>query len=81
MEEKEEGENEDEKNKVVVFFDELGLAEIAKNNPLKILHDLLIEPDRNLNSDVLHKRVGFVGISNWRLGLYYFKRFYINSHR
>ena len=51
-----------EKVKIVVFFDELGLAEISKNHPLKVLHSLL-EPDMNEKE----KHVGFVGISNWRL--------------
>jgi hypothetical protein len=49
--------------KIIVFFDELGLAEISPNNPLKVLHGLL-EPDVN----DLEKHVGFIGISNWRLG-------------
>ena len=42
----------------VVVFDEIGLAEISKHNPLKVLHGLL----ENEN-----KKVGFIGISNWRL--------------
>lgn len=42
----------------VFFFDEIGLAEISANNPLKVLHDLLELP--NLN-------VAFLGISNWTL--------------
>jgi nucleoside-triphosphatase THEP1 len=42
----------------LVVFDEIGLAEISKNNPLKILHSLL-EPDNPV--------IAFVGISNWRL--------------
>jgi MoxR-like ATPase len=45
---------------VSVFFDEIGLAEIADENPLKVLHQKL-EPDV--------PTVGFVGISNWRLDL------------
>jgi len=44
----------------LVYFDEMGLAEISKNNPLKVLHSEL-EP--NEESD----KVAFVGISNWRL--------------
>ncbi len=27
---------------VVIFFDEMGLAENSKNNPLKVIHSLLI---------------------------------------
>jgi hypothetical protein len=42
------------------LFDEVGLAEIADENPLKVLHQKL-EPDDN--------KVGFIGISNWRLDL------------
>jgi hypothetical protein len=42
----------------VVVFDEIGLAEISKHNPLKVLHSLLEMDNRS---------VGFVGISNWRL--------------
>ena len=50
----------------VVFFDEMGLAELSKNNPLKVLHSLL-EYDADVTKEDLKKRVGFVGISNWRL--------------
>lgn len=42
----------------LIVFDEIGLAEISKNNPLKILHSLL-EPEK--------AELAFVGISNWRL--------------
>ena len=42
----------------VVVFDEIGLAEISKYNPLKVLHERLER--ENL-------KVGFIGISNWRL--------------
>ncbi|CAG9322652.1 unnamed protein product [Blepharisma stoltei] len=42
----------------VIVFDEIGLAEISKHNPLKVLHSLL-EIENNV--------VGFIGISNWRL--------------
>lgn len=44
----------------VVILDEIGLAEISKFNPLKILHKL-IEP----NTDEL--KLAVVGISNWAL--------------
>ncbi|CAG9322655.1 unnamed protein product [Blepharisma stoltei] len=42
----------------VIIFDEIGLAEISKHNPLKVLHNLL---------EIENVTVGFVGISNWRL--------------
>jgi hypothetical protein len=42
----------------MIYFDEIGLAEISKNNPLKILHSLL-EPEI--------PKLAFVGISNWKL--------------
>ena len=42
----------------VVVFDEIGLAEISKYNPLKVLHERLER--ENI-------KVGFIGISNWRL--------------
>ena len=46
----------------LVYFDELGLAELSPNNPLKVLHKEL-ELDINDNT----KKVAFVGISNWTL--------------
>lgn len=42
----------------VFVFDEIGLAEISKHNPLKVLHSLL---------EVENRDIAFVGISNWRL--------------
>ena len=42
----------------VVLFDEIGLAETAKGNPLKVLHKLL---------EYENCKVSFIGISNWRL--------------
>ncbi|OWF52739.1 uncharacterized protein LOC110447384 [Mizuhopecten yessoensis] len=45
----------------VVILDEIGLAEISRFNPLKVLHGLL-EPDGKKNPDV-----AVVGISNWAL--------------
>jgi len=42
----------------VIVFDEIGLAEISANNPLKVLHNKL---------EIENLKVGFVGISNWRL--------------
>ena len=44
----------------LVYFDEMGLAEISKNNPLKVIHSQL-EYDEN------EDKVAFVGISNWTL--------------
>ena len=41
---------------VVIFMDEMGLAEISDNNPLKVMHSEL-EKENN--------KVSFVGISNW----------------
>ena len=43
-----------------VYFDEMGLAEISKNNPLKVIHSQL-EYDEN------EDKVAFIGISNWTL--------------
>ena len=45
----------------VVLLDEIGLAEISKYNPLKVLHSLL-EPSESMFPDV-----AVVGISNWAL--------------
>lgn len=42
----------------VFVFDEIGLAELSKHNPLKVLHSLL---------EVGNRDIAFVGISNWRL--------------
>ena len=44
-------------NLSVILFDEMGLAEISPNNPLKVIHS---ELDGN-------QEIGFVGISNWVL--------------
>jgi len=41
----------------VILFDEMGLAEISPNNPLKVIHS---ELDGK-------QEIGFVGISNWTL--------------
>eukprot|EP00347_Sterkiella_histriomuscorum_P010832 403374756 len=46
----------DKNSRVVVVFDEIGLAEQSIHNPLKVLHSLLEPP-----------QVAFVGISNWSL--------------
>ena len=44
----------------VIFFDEMGLAEISDNNPLKVIHS-------ELEYDEQRTKVAFVGISNWSL--------------
>ncbi|XP_043925567.1 E3 ubiquitin-protein ligase RNF213 [Protopterus annectens] len=50
----------------VVVLDEIGLAEDSHKMPLKTLHPLL--EDGCIDDDpVPHKKVGFVGISNWAL--------------
>lgn len=45
----------------VVILDEIGLAEISRFNPLKVLHNLL-EPENQVTPNV-----SVVGISNWAL--------------
>ena len=42
----------------VIFFDEMGLAEISDNNPLKVIHS-------ELEYDEQRTKVAFIGISNW----------------
>ncbi|XP_041073204.1 E3 ubiquitin-protein ligase rnf213-alpha-like [Carcharodon carcharias] len=60
-----EGKNLDEYVSVVVL-DEIGLAEDSPKMPLKTLHPLL--EDGCIDDDPLkHKKVGFIGISNWAL--------------
>nr|XP_014350051.1 PREDICTED: E3 ubiquitin-protein ligase RNF213-like [Latimeria chalumnae] len=50
----------------VVVLDEIGLAEDSPQMPLKALHPLL--EDGCLDEKALdHKKVGFIGISNWAL--------------
>ena len=44
----------------LLYFDEI-LAEISKNNPLKVIHSEL-EYD-----DEFENKIAFVGISNWSL--------------
>ena len=41
---------------IVVFMDEMGLAEISENNPLKVMHS---ELEKEID------KISFVGISNW----------------
>jgi len=52
--------NEQEKIISLVYFDEMGLAEKSKNNPLKILHAEL-EPRDDKD------KVAFIGISNYKI--------------
>ncbi|XP_073477176.1 E3 ubiquitin-protein ligase RNF213 isoform X2 [Aquarana catesbeiana] len=50
----------------VVVLDEIGLAEDSPKMPLKTLHPLL--EDGCIDDDTSpHKKVGFIGISNWAL--------------
>ncbi|XP_061556782.1 E3 ubiquitin-protein ligase rnf213-alpha isoform X1 [Phycodurus eques] len=50
----------------VVVLDEIGLAEDSPKMPLKTLHPLL--EDGCIDDEPLqHKKVGFIGISNWAL--------------
>ncbi|XP_041861895.1 E3 ubiquitin-protein ligase rnf213-alpha-like [Melanotaenia boesemani] len=50
----------------VVVLDEIGLAEDSPKMPLKALHPLLEEGCVD-DEPQPHKRVGFIGISNWAL--------------
>ena len=43
---------------VVLVFEEIGLAELAPGNPLKVLHAALEIEENNF---------GFIGISNWKV--------------
>jgi hypothetical protein len=45
---------------VTILFDEMGLAEIGSDNPLKVLHPKL---------EMADPRFAFIGISNWKLDL------------
>ena len=53
-------ERQDQKNtlvrKVIMFLDEVGLAEQSPHRPLKVLHKLLENP-----------KIAFIGLSNWTL--------------
>ena len=44
----------------LLIFDEIGLSEFAKDNPLKVLH-------KNLEYDGVEDGLSFVGFSNWKL--------------
>jgi len=50
--------NGESKFRVVLVFDEIGVAELSPHNPLKVLHKYL---------DDKEYPAAFVGISNWRL--------------
>ena len=59
----------------MVYIDEMGLAEISKNNPLKVIHsELEMNFDFEINNFGLNtfntnenSKVAFLGISNWSL--------------
>eukprot|EP00899_Mesostigma_viride_P023399 jgi/Mesvir1/4243/Mv22211-RA.1 len=55
------GAGEDVEMLPVVVLDEVGLAEVSRHNPLKVLHRLLEPPNQEL------PQVAVVGISNWAL--------------
>lgn len=44
--------------RVCLIFDEIGLAEYSRDNPLKVLHSKL---------EIEYNKIGFVGISNYRM--------------
>jgi len=44
----------------MIYFDEMGLAEISPNNPLKVIHS-------QLEYEKEDEKLAFVGISNWTL--------------
>ena len=44
----------------MIYFDEMGLAEISPNNPLKVIHS-------QLEYEKEEEKLAFVGISNWTL--------------
>jgi len=50
----------------MILFDELGLADKSKYNPLKVLHNKL-EPNNDITIKQNKSKVSFVGISNWTL--------------
>jgi hypothetical protein len=56
---------------VVVVFDEIGLADKSKDNPLKVLHPYLeVSKELNLNNKKTSRRnYSFLGISNTILDL------------
>ena len=60
MENKKKGKYIEENVISMIYFDEMGLAELSPNNPLKVIHSQL-EYDEN------EDKVAFIGISNWTL--------------
>ena len=44
----------------MIYFDEMGIAEISPNNPLKVIHS-------QLEYEKEEEKLAFVGISNWTL--------------
>lgn len=63
----------------VIFFDEIGMAELNSNNPLKVLHKLLDDPNEKDNETKSSNEIAFISISNWRLDLSKMSRsFYIS---
>ena len=51
----------------MILFDELGLAEKSKKNPLKVLHSKLENSDKQKEEKEEKEEVSFVGISNYSL--------------
>ena len=51
----------------MIFFDEMGLAEISPHNPLKVIHSELEYDKGFLTEEEQLNKVAFVGISNWKL--------------
>lgn len=51
----------------VVVLDEVGLAEDSEKMPLKALHPLLEDGCGDEEESLPHKKVAFIGISNWSL--------------
>ena len=52
--------NKEKKPISLLIFDEIGLSELAKDNPVKALH-------KNLEYDGVKDGLSFVGLSNWKL--------------
>jgi len=52
--------NQENKPISLLIFDEIGLSEYAKDNPVKVLH-------KNLEYDGVKDGLSFVGLSNWKL--------------
>lgn len=57
----------DNKLRVVVLLDEVGLAEYSPDLPLKVLHRLMENNDFATGRSNQGRSVSIVGISNWRL--------------